>query len=341
MDPFDPSPFRPHPIFRGGHLQTLAVVGEQTEADLSPTPIVIPVSEGDSVVLHEDLPVDGDGLPADTPDATSVLLIHGLTGCHAAPYMVRLADRFRRIGMRVYRMDMRGIGSAFELSQNFSHAGRSDDVIAALDTIANRGGDGPMVAIGVSLGGGQLIRAIGRIDGGIDPTPVWRRRLAGIAAVSPPLDLKRCSDNMQRRLMRPYNRYFINLLLGNVPPRVGLRADFQARMTGPRPRTMRQLDDWFTAPLSGFRDALDYYDQSSAHHVAGLVRAPALVLTARNDPIVPVACFADSAVPWASNTRLMISPSGGHVGFVQRRRNSWMDQVLGDWIGYLESTGYR
>lgn len=335
MSPFHPPPFRPHPIFRGGHLQTLAGVGEKTDAELRPTPIVVPVSDGDSAVLHEDLPVDGclDRPWAD--DAPSLLLIHGLTGCHAAAYMIRLADRFRRLGIRVYRMDMRGVGAAFDLSRNFSHAGRSDDVCAALETIAQRYPNGRLAAIGVSLGGSQLIRAIGRIDAGLDPAPSWRSRLMGIAAVSPPLDLLRCSDNMQRRLLRPYNQYFIKLLLGHAPRRVTEREDFRRLMGGPPPRTMRELDDRFTAPLSGFASALDYYDQSSCHHVVDSIRSPALILAAKDDPIVPSDCFTIRGESWSEPTHLVMTPSGGHVGFVGRRRSPWMDEVLGRWIEHI------
>ena len=46
--------------------------------------------------------------------------------------------------------------------RNLPHAGRSDDVISALDLIAEKSREGPMLAVGVSLGAGQLLRAVGR-----------------------------------------------------------------------------------------------------------------------------------------------------------------------------------
>lgn len=331
MIEFQPPPFCPHPLIRGGHLQTLASVGGKPSGRLASIRSQVEVSDGDSIVLHDDRPEswrEGD---------LSVLLIHGLTGCHGAPYMVRLAHRFMGHGMRVYRMDMRGFGAAYALSSNLSHAGRSDDVVAALDVIADQSNSGPMAAIGVSLGGSQLLRAMGRIGAGLDPAPSWINRIAAIAAVSPPLDLQRCSDNMQRRLLRPYNYYFIRSLLARVPLRVKQRQDYHQRISGSRPRTLQELDDRITAPLSGFADAGEYYAHSSASRVVGDLRVPAMVLAAADDPIVPLGCFVDESQAWSESTRLIIAPSGGHVGFIDRRRGSWMDAVLEAWLAHFRS----
>jgi len=326
MSEFEPPPFDPHPFFRGGHLQTLAATREVSADLLSTIQHVVPVSEGDSIVLHEDCPADW------VPGDRSTLLVHGLSGCHAAPYMLRLAKRFLKLGSRVFRMDMRGCGAARPLARNLAHAGRSDDVVAALDTIAAKSKEGPMLAIGVSLGAGQLLRAVGRIGCGVSIRPAWFERLARIAVVAPPLDLRRCSVNMQRWLLRPYNYYFIRALLGSVPPGVHERAEFQEAILERRPRTLWELDDRITAPLSGFDGAADYYDQASACHVARFNPVPTLVLTAADDPIVPVGCFADNPSLWPKSTQLFITNTGGHMGFLDRRRKCWIDEAVLSWF---------
>jgi predicted alpha/beta-fold hydrolase len=214
MNQFQPPPFDPHPVFRGGHLQTLVSLKSPLVNRLCPAEQIVPLPDGDAIVLHEDRPASwrvGD---------RSMLLVHGLSGCHTAPYMLRLADRFISSGICVFRMDMRGCGAGSKLSSNVTHAGRSSDVLAALDAIAEQTQAGLMSAIAVSLGGNQLLRAVGRIGGGLDPTPAWFERLERIAVVAPPLDLKRCSDNMERWAMRPYNYYFIRSLLARAPARV-------------------------------------------------------------------------------------------------------------------------
>lgn len=278
-------------------------------------------------MLHEDRPRGWK------PGDRSMLLLHGLSGCHSAPYMLRLARRFVARGICVYRIDMRGCGAAADLTNNLTHAGRSDDLVAALRCISMRS-HGPLHVIGVSLGASQLLRAVGRIGAGLDARPEWFDRLESIAAVAPPADLQRCSDNMTRWVLRPYNYFFIRTLLQTVPPRIRQRDVVQEELRRPRPRTLRELDDRFTAPLSGFADALDYYSKSSCHLVTGHNPVPTLVLTAADDPIVPIGCFLDDPGLWSDSTELVVTKTGGHVGFIDREKRSWMDEALEAWFRF-------
>lgn len=328
MPQFQPPPFEPHRVIRGGHLQTILSIRAEYATGLDPVRHVVPVSDGDAIMLHEDRPANWrSGDP-------SILLVHGLSGCHTAPYMLRLARRFVDQGVCAYRIDMRGCGAAADLADNLTHAGRSDDLIAALEFIANRDPESPLHAVGISLGACQLLRAVGRIGGGLDPTPPWFDRLERIAVVAPPLDLKRCSDNMLRLALRPYNYYFIRSLLERAPKRVRQREMFQQQLKAPRPRTLRELDDRFTAPMSGFEDACDYYAKASCNQVTRFNPVATLVLTAADDPIVPIGCFVDDPSIWAESTELLITKTGGHVGYIDRQRRSWMDHALDAWFAF-------
>ena len=57
--------------------------------------------------------------------------------------------------------------------------------------------------------------------------------------------------------------------------------------------TVRQFDEAYTAPHHGFRDATDYYHRASAMRVIDRIRVPTLILTAEDDPFVPVAPFRE------------------------------------------------
>ncbi|TWT83180.1 putative hydrolase [Planctomycetes bacterium CA13] len=326
MISFQPPPFAPHRLYRGGHLQTLAAVASKKKNEFSGIPHVVSLSDGDAVVLHENCPQawsEGDPM---------LLLVHGLCGCHAAPYMIRLASQFVAKGFRVFRIDMRGCGAAFDLAEQLTHAGRGGDLVAALDYIASLTPRSRLGVIAVSLGGNQLLGSLGRIGAGTDSRPDWFERLQRVAVVSPPIDLLRCSENMQRIRMWPYNYYFIRQLLSRVPPRVKQRADFQEQILKRRPRTLYDLDDQLTAPLSGFDTARDYYREASASNHVATNPVATLVLVAADDPVVPVDCFDKSIRSWPSTTKVYVSKHGGHVGFIDRNRNCWMDRALGHWF---------
>lgn len=326
MKQFQPPPFRPHRFIRGGHLQTVASLRVEDTIELPTTAIPVAVSDGDSIMLHDDCPTDwkkGD---------PSLLLIHGLVGCHGANYMVRLASRFFGLGYRVFRMDMRGCGAAESLASGLSHAGRSDDVTAALDHISGLTGAGPISVIAVSLGGALTMRMAGRIGSQLQPRPAWHDRIDRLAVVAPPVDLVRCADNMNRLWMRPYNFYFIRRLLSRIPPLVRQRDDFLSIDLTRRPKTLWEFDEAVTAPLSGFESAEHYYHDSSSVSLLGNNPFKTLVLVAQDDPVVPVKSFTDPRVQLPSTTTLHVERRGGHAGFISRSGESWMDDALQRWI---------
>lgn len=337
MNTFEPPPFLPDRLMRGGHLQTLASLRTPREQIAPQARHVVELPDGDAIVLHENAAVDGGDRTANNGQlkraAKVLVLYHGLSGCHGSPYMIRLTSRFVRQGWTVIRVDMRGCGAAWELARGLSHAGRSDDVQAALEFVARRYSNAKIAAIGVSLGGNQLLRFVGRVGASLQERPNWFDQLAGVATVAPPIDLVRCSENMERLSRRIYNYYFIRTLFDRIAPRVRDLELFQEVASLGRPKTLFELDDRLTAPLSGFAGATDYYQQCGASSVAMANSVPTLVLAARNDPIVPVDCF--TSVCWPPTTRMLIRATGGHAGFAARGRRHWMDDCLAAWVNQL------
>lgn len=341
MRDFEPPEFDPHPFFRGGHLQTIASLRGPKEPFAPESAHRIDLDDGDAIVLHENRPVDGAGFDwkrIAASDERVILLLHGLSGCHGSPYMIRWARELTQAGWIVYRMDLRGCGAAKPFARGLSHAGRSDDCRAALDWIASRHREAAIAAAGVSLGGNQLLKMAGEMGAEVDESTTWRKRFLGLAVVAPPMDLNRCSVNMNRLSRRIYNYYFIRTLFERIPPGVASEQLFQQVARRGRPKTLFELDDQLTAPLSGFESASAYYAKSGAVSVVEANRMRTLVLVADDDPIVPVQSFLDTK--WPDQTLLLRMPTGGHAGFVPHPRSStrggaWMDQCVVGWLNQL------
>ena len=323
---FEPPPFSPHPWLPGGHLQTIGALWIPAPDRPPARAHRVDLDDGDALMLHEDRP------PAWQSGDPVVMLAHGLCGCHASGYMVRLADRFLRGGVRVFRMDLRGCGVGADLARQLSHAGRSDDLLAAIDYVAGQAPESPLGVVAVSLSGNQLLRGLGRIGAGLDSPPPRFEQLSLAMAVAPPIDLLRCATQLARLRLRPYNRYFVRQLLGRVPRPVREREDFRRALAAGKPTSLWELDDRLTAPLSGFRDARDYYRQAAAKGWWRDLSVKTLVLAASDDPIVPTDCFAADAGPLPPHLHLLISPRGGHVGFVGPKRRSWLEDVAAAWF---------
>ena len=99
--------------------------------------------------------------------------------------------------------------------------------------------------------------------------------------------------------------------------------------------TLRGFDDCYTAPRSGFCDAADYYAQSSSGQFLPRIGCRALVLCAEDDPIVDVRGYR--GIEPSDAVRMVITPHGGHVGFLARPVRDrhgvrWMDELILNWL---------
>ena len=80
-------------------------------------------------------------------------------------------------------------------------------------------------------------------------------------------------------------------------------------------RTLFDFDDAVTAAVHGFKDAPDYYTQSSSGRFVQNVRIPLLLLSAKDDPFIPAESIPKAAPP---NVSLEVHEKGGHLGFVEQ-----------------------
>src|SRR5919109_5151430 len=116
--------FRPFPLLANRHAQT--IVASQVYLPLEPPSRtrLVRLPDGDQIALEVSTPGPWHA------DAATVILVNGLCGCHRSPYMLRLARKLWRRGVRVVRLNLRGCGSGKGLARQPYHSGRSEDVLA-------------------------------------------------------------------------------------------------------------------------------------------------------------------------------------------------------------------
>lgn len=315
--------FVPHPLIRGGHAQTLYAHywgGERPIYQATRHTVALP--DGDCVVLHDDRPANWK------PTDRSALLLHGLAGCHLSPYMVRVASKLNAAGVRTFRMDHRGCGAGQGLARLPYHAGRSDDALQALRYIAAICADSPLSLVGFSLSGNLSLKLVGETP---DELP---SNLCSVMAVNPSIDLAACVKGLDGPVTRFYDRYFARLL------RRQLVISRKCRPDGPCPGWTRNpcrifdFDQHYTAPAGGFPDADEYYARCSAAQFLDGIRVSTLILSSRDDPLIPAHLFENLRA--SECVRLHLTDAGGHLGYVGRRGvdpdSRWLDWRVVDWV---------
>jgi len=325
-------PFRPHPLLRSGHSQTLAgwLLSQSNDTYRAKRHEVI-LDDYDRLLMHDDCPEQWQ------PGDRTVLLIHGLGGTHQSAYLVRVANKLNRIGIRTFRLDMRGAGAGMTLARNVYHAGRTEDIASALEAVAKICPGSPTALVGFSLGGAISLKLLGE-RGDNPPGNVDRA-----VAICPPLDMKSCADSISRPRMQMYERFFVSSLMQQVSQQRIKVEDSELVEPQGRVRGIWQFDNEVTAPSCGFESAEDYYKRCSSGPHVPHIRVPTLILTSRDDPLVPGTQFDDLKL--SDSVKLEITEYGGHLGFICSAKHvadrRWMDQRVIAAIIHDEQDKYR
>ncbi|MEM7469576.1 MAG: hypothetical protein AAF387_22225 [Pseudomonadota bacterium] len=100
-------------------------------------------------------------------------------------------------------------------------------------------------------------------------------------------------------------------------------------------KTIRKYDDVVTAPLHGFEDADDYYEQSSCRQYLSTIRIPTLIIHSTDDPLVPASAIP-SQQELADSVDMECYRRGGHVAFISGgfplRPRYWLDERIADFL---------
>src|SRR5438874_2317378 len=195
------------------------------------------------------------------------------------------------------------IGGSFAAE---THAG-----IAARGRSALRGGGGHKGAGAMPLAAG----AVPISDAGGSARP---RELRGVCAVCPTLDLAACVDAIALLGNRLYQWHFVRNLKSRMR-RMAKLYPGQFVLNGMRRvRTVRGFDEAITAPHCGYHDAADYYERASALRVAEHIAVPTLIVTSKDDPVVPFAPFERPEIAGNPQIQVVGTKHGGHCSFISR-----------------------
>lgn len=261
--------------------------------------------------------VDADWL-GDDANAPLLVMFHGLEGSTQSHYAQAFADWARRHGWRFVMPHFRGCSGELNLAPRAYHSGDFEEIGWMLAQARARHA-GPMVAVGVSLGGNALLRWAEEAGDTAAATA------KAVVAISSPIDLAAGGRAIGRGFNRlVYTRMFLRTMKPKALAKLAQHPGLFSRDKLLAARDLYDFDNVFTAPLHGFRDTDDYWARGSAKPHLHRIRIPALVLNARNDPFVPGASLP-SPDEVGAHVTLWQPSHGGHVGFPGGR---WPGHVM-------------
>ncbi|GAU09220.1 YheT family hydrolase [Desulfoplanes formicivorans] len=282
---------------------------------------------------------DGDFLDIDVhrgsrqPADTVVIISHGLEGNARKKYPLGMARAMNRMGYDAVCLNFRGCSGEPNRLLRMYHSGVTDDLHTVIMHALTEGTYQHVLLVGFSMGGNQTLKYLGEEP---DMVP---QEVRGAVVFSVPCDLKGSARVMDRPINRIYMEYFMKGLRQKVRTKAAMFPGMIDTKGLDSIRTFSVFDDRYTAPIHGFRNALDYYTKASCKPFLPTIRIPCLLVQARDDPFMSPSCYPVACATNNPNLYLEIPPYGGHVGFhlpgrdnvywMEKRACAFMQQLMG------------
>ena len=250
---------------------------------------------------------DGDFIDLDVASIQSnqaILLVHGFEGSSESVYMHAMGKAFLHKGFDVIAMNQRGCSGVPNNMFRAYHSGETEDLHEVIDHVAKKGYS-KLVVIAFSLGANILLKYLG--EQGSKLLPI----IKAAVAVSAPCDL----DKAEAALSPVYAYWFLKSLLPKLREKMRRFPDNPLGSYLPRITSIRGFDDFYTAPVHGYKDVDDYYARCSSIYFLEKIKIPTLLLSAQDDPFISKECIPFDIAKNHECLHLMSPKKGGHVAF--------------------------
>ncbi|PWK92574.1 YheT family hydrolase [Fulvimonas soli] len=249
------------------------------------------------------------------------VLFHGWEGSVDSTYVLQTGSRLLADGWDVFRLNFRDHGDSHHLNEALFHSCRIDEVMHALTDIARRWPARPLALAGFSLGGNFALRAALR-------APAWDVPLAYALAVCPIIDPGEGLFALERQAPWFYQAYFMNKWRRSLKLKQAAFPQHRYFELAELKQNLRGLTEALVLRHTDFDSLQAYLDgYSVARDALKAMAIPATILTARDDPIIPVDAFERLELP--PGVELDIADYGGHCGFIRGRdMTSFTDEYI-------------
>lgn len=237
------------------------------------------------------------------------VLFHGWEGSVDSTYVLQTGSRLLDDGWDIFRLNFRDHGESHGLNEALFHSCRIDEVVHALGDIARRWPARVMALAGFSLGGNFALRVAMQ-------APAHGIPLNYALAVCPIIDPSEGLFSLEESAPWFYQAYFMNKWRRSLRAKQKAFPEVQYFELQELKQNLRGLTESLVLRHTDFGSLEAYLDgYSVAGRILQQMQIPATILTARDDPVIPVAAFEKLEVP--SNVELDIATYGGHCGFIR------------------------
>ncbi|RDS81446.1 YheT family hydrolase [Dyella psychrodurans] len=237
------------------------------------------------------------------------VLFHGWEGSVDSTYVLQTGSRLLDDGWDVFRLNFRDHGDSHALNEALFHSCRVDEVVHAVGDIARRWPSRCVALAGFSLGGNFALRVALR-------APATGIPLNYALAVCPIIDPGEGLFSLEETAPWFYQAYFMNKWRHSLRAKQAAFPHREYFELQELRQNLRGLTEALVLRHTDFGSLQAYLDgYSVAGRALADMQIPATILTARDDPVIPVDAFEKLELP--NHVELDIATYGGHCGFIR------------------------
>ena len=273
---------------------------------------------------------DGDFLDLDWSYAKEktnklIILLHGLEGNAQRPYLTGAAKLFNDNGVDAICVNFRGCSGEDNLKYRSYHSGATEDLNDVIQHILLDKKYTDIYLKGISLGANLILKYLGERD-------IIPNQIRAAIAISTPCDLDGSCRELHKLKNRLYAIRFLNHLKKRLKSKIEQFPNDLSSEEFNSIKTLRDFDDVYTSKAHGFKDAADYYKQSSSLQFLHNIKTPTLIINALNDSFLSPECYPVKEAKENTNLYLEMPKYGGHAGFVHKRNVYYNEKRAFDFI---------
>jgi predicted alpha/beta-fold hydrolase len=237
-----------------------------------------------------------------------IVLLHGWEGSVRSTYVRNTGVRLLDEGFDIFRLNFRDHGDTHHLNPDLFHSCRIDEVVGAVRAVQHRFEPRALAIAGFSLGGNFALRVALR-------APAAGINLAYALAVCPVVSPEAGLFGLEAGPWI-YQSYFLHKWRSSLRRKRALFPERDWFSAADLAGNLRELTRALVLRHTDFGSLENYLD---GYSIAGDrlrdLRMPATILTAADDPVIPVQDFHSLQLP--PQVELDIAAHGGHCGFVR------------------------
>ena len=307
-------------MFRNGHISTIySGVLRKVEGV---------TQKRERITLPDQDFIDLDWSYAGNNTKQLLLVLHGLEGNAQRHYMLGSAKIANQNNMDAVCVNFRGCSGEVNKTFQSYHSGKTDDLASVIKHITTQFDYDTIYLNGFSLGGNVILKYLGE-------TSDLPKQIKAAVTVSVPVYLKGSLEQLMSSKNYVYSKKFLRNLRSKLVEKQQLFPQKINNQDLSAVKTLKDFDDVYTSKAHGFKDAYDYYEQSSSLQYLKHISIPTLLINAQNDSFLSKECYPIQEAEQNANFYLEMPKYGGHVGFYDENNTYYSEKRMLQFITNL------